>query len=76
MSENIYFFIHYPRAQREKDNSIIFQKPKEKNKQPICIYTDDKYIVENNIYHYNKIFQVSKSNAKGKKKINMIWNLY
>ena len=67
MSENIYFFIHYPRAQREKDNSIIFQKPKEKNKQPICIYTDDKYIVENNIYHYNKIFQVSKSNAKGKK---------
>ena len=67
MSENIYFFIHYPRAKREEDNSIIFQKPKEKNKQPICIYTDDKYIVENNIYHCNKIFQVSKSNAKGKK---------
>ena len=67
MSENIYFFIHYPRAQREEDKSIIFQKPKEKNKEPKCIYTDDKYIVENNIYHYNKIFQVSKSNAKGKK---------
>ena len=75
MSENIYFFIHYPRAQREEDKSIIFQKPKEKNKQPICIYTDDKYIVENNNYNYNKIFQVSKSSTKGKK-INMIWNLY
>ena len=67
MSENIYFFIHYPRAQREEAKSIIFQKPKEKNKEPKCIYTDDKYIVENNIYHYNKIFQVSKSNEKKKK---------
>ena len=67
MSENIYFFIQYTRAQSEEDSSIIFKKPKEKNKQPKIIDGDVNYIVEDNVYQYYKIFQVSKSNAKGKR---------
>ena len=67
MSENIYFFIQYTRAQSEEDSSIIFKKPKEKSKQPKIIDGDVNYIVEDNVYQYYKIFQVSKSNAKGKR---------
>ena len=51
-----YLESHYTRTKREEKDDVKFVKPKDVSKQPKCIYCDDNYDVENNIYNYNNYF--------------------
>ena len=50
MDSDIYFFIYYPRIQKEVSSDIKFENCKD---IPDCIYIDEKF--ENSIYHYKKV---------------------
>ena len=65
MSKSYYFFVFYPRKEKEKENDIEFVKPEEKDQQPECIFSLEE--IENGIFYYKKIFKVSPKEAKGKK---------
>ena len=59
----IYFFISYPRKEREKDEDIDFVVPDNDEEKPECVYSDDNY--ENGIHNYRKIFKaINKSKEK------------
>ena len=63
MSKSYYFFLYYPRNEKEKD--IEFVDPKEKTAQPDCIFSLEEE--ENGIFHYKKIFKATPKESKGKK---------
>ena len=65
MDDFIYFFIFYPRFQKENVNDIDFVIPENKSERPECIYSNEKY--EDKIYYYKKIFKIKKTKGKGKK---------
>ena len=61
MSKSYYFFLYYPRNEKEKD--IEFVDPKEKTAQPDCIFSLEEE--ENGIFHYKKIFKATAKESKG-----------
>ena len=65
MDDLIYFFIFYPRNEKENVNDIEFVIQENKSERPECIYSNEKY--ENKRYYYKKIFKFKKSKEKGKK---------
>ena len=65
MDDSIYFFIFYPRNEKENVNDIEFVIQENKSERPECIYSNEKY--ENKRYYYKKIFKFKKSKEKGKK---------
>jgi len=64
METKLYFFISYPRKDKEKADNIYFTEPKDENNIPKCIYMDEIYY--NRVYYYKKIFMINKSAGKGK----------
>ena len=64
METKLYFFISYPRKDKEKADDIYFTEPKDENKIPKCIYMDEIY--DNRVYYYKKIFMINKPAGKGK----------
>ena len=66
-SSSLYFFISYPRAKKEKEDSIYFIFPEDKNHVPKCIHKEETF--ENKVYYYQKIFMVNKATT-GKKPNN------
>ena len=71
MEENfLYFFITYTRKKKEEANDIDFVDPEKSELKPECIYLDEQYKDEEQLFYYNKIFKVSKSSGKGKKRNN------
>ena len=65
MSKLFYFFVYYPRTQKETENDIDFVVPKEVEQRPECIYSVETY--SNGIHYYKKIYKVNKAETKGKK---------
>ena len=65
MSKTFYFFVYYPRTQKETEDDIDFVVPKEVEQRPECIFSDEKY--SNGIHYYQKIYKVTKTEKKGKK---------
>ena len=65
MSKTFYFFVYYPRTQKETESDIDFVVPKEVEQRPECIFSDEKY--SDGIHYYNKIYKVTKTETKGKK---------
>jgi len=65
MSKSYYFFVYYPRNEKEKENDIEFVEPEEKNQQPECIFSSEEF--ENGAFYYKKIFKVTPKETKGKK---------
>ena len=53
MSKQFYFFVYYPRTQKETENDIDFVVPKEVEQRPECIYSVETY--SNGIHYYKKI---------------------
>ena len=49
MDDLIYFFIFYPRNEKENVNDNEFVKPENKNERGECIYSNEKY--ENKRYY-------------------------
>ena len=39
MSKSYYFFLYYPRNEKEKEKDIEFVEPEEKADQPECIFS-------------------------------------
>jgi hypothetical protein len=44
--------VYYPRNEQEKETSIEFVKPEEKDQQPECYFSLEEY--ENGIFYYKK----------------------
>ena len=65
MSKTFYFFVYYPRTQKETEDDIDFVVPKEVEQRPECIFSDAKY--SNGIYYYQKIYKVTKTEKKREK---------
>ena len=65
MSKSFYFFVYYPRYEKEKENDVEFVEPKEKEQKPECIFSLEEF--ENGIFYYKKIFKVTPKETKGKK---------
>ena len=65
MEEYVYFFIYYPRTEKENDNDIDFIISENNSEKPECIDSDEIY--EDKIYYYKKVYKVKKSAGKGKK---------
>jgi hypothetical protein len=65
MSKSYYFFLYYPRNEKEKEKDIEFVEPEEKADQPECIFSLEEE--ENGIFHYKKIFKATPKDIKGKK---------
>ena len=69
MDNNLYFFIYYPRTQKEISSDIEFVIPDKKSEWPECIYCKDSYDGDGNdnkkFYNYKKIYRIPKSNKKG-----------
>ena len=65
MSKSFYFFVYYPRYEKEKENDVEFVEPKEKEQTPECIFSLEEF--ENGIFYYKKIFKVTPKETKGKK---------
>ena len=65
MSKTFYFFVYYPRTQKETESDIDFVVPKEVEQRPECIFSDEKY--SDGIHYYHKIYKVTKTETKGKK---------
>ena len=67
MEKYLYFFIYYPRTQRETETDINFILPVNKSECPECIYSKEKYDGKENkkYYNYKKIYKVIKSTKKG-----------
>ena len=67
MEKNLYFFIYYPRTQRETETDINFILPVNKTECPECIYSKEKYDGKENkkYYNYKKIYKIIKSTKKG-----------
>ena len=66
MVKSIYFFVTYPRKQKENDSDIEFVLSEKSNLKPVCIYKEEKY--EGQRFYYNKIFAIEKP-KKPKKKL-------
>jgi len=65
METTLYFFISYPRKNKEKFGDIHFIVPEDKINIPTCIYMDETN--DNNLYYYKKVFMINKSIGKGRR---------
>ena len=65
LGESIYFYIQYPKKQRENEDEsdIVFVVPENEDLQPKCIYREE--LPKTNFYFYKKIYKVSKAAGKG-----------
>lgn len=63
MKKSYYFFVYYPRNEKEKE--IKFVEPEEKAQKPECIYSLED--LENGIFYYKKIFKATPKKSKSKK---------
>ena len=70
MDKYLYFFIYYPRIQKEISSEIEFVVPDKKSECPECIYYKETYDDDNKekikYYNYKKVYKVPKSEKKGK----------
>ena len=68
MDKFLYFFIYYPRTQREIASDIEFVVPEKKSESPECIYSKETYDENdsNTYFYYKKIYKITKSKTKGK----------
>ena len=68
MDKSLYFFIYYPRTQKEIESDINFIVPEKKSECPECIYSKETYDGKDNkkYYNYKKIYKITKSTKKGK----------
>ena len=64
MDNFLYFFISYPKAQKENPNNITFVVPEKNEQKPECIHSEEIY--DNKQFYYKKIFKVNKSAGTGK----------
>ena len=65
MDKYLYFFIYYPRAQKEISSDIEFVVPDKKTEWPECIYYKESYDGndkdQKKFYNYKKIYKIAKS---------------
>ena len=65
----MYFFIYYPRSQKETSSEIEFVVPDNKSEWPECIYYKEFYDGDNKdhikFYNYKKIYKIPKSDKIG-----------
>ena len=73
MDSLLYFLMYYIRIPREDSDCTYFSLPEDEKKKSKCVLSYNKDFDEkNNLYNYNKIFKVPKSNTKGKKIIMIL----